>query len=185
IRIRYEAVGSIFALMREIGAPVIAAVNGYAITGGFELALNCDIIIASRNASFRDTHARIRVIPGGGNTQRLPRMIGEKRAKEILFTSDFVSAEQAERWGIVNRVVPAERLVDECMEMARKLASQPGGMVAKLKKMVDEGLGMDYRSALAYEQLESVSGWAGLDSGEFRTRGRGVIDRGSGEAQAG
>ena len=103
--------------------PVIGAVNGAAITGGLEVALACDLLIASSEARFADTHARIGVIPGWGLSQRLSRLIGIARAKEMAFSGNFVSAEQAERWGLVNRVTTPEQLMPEALALAADIAS--------------------------------------------------------------
>jgi enoyl-CoA hydratase len=91
----YDMIGAI----RDFGAPLIGAVNGHAITGGFELALACDLLIASENAQFGDTHARVGIVPGWALSQKLPRLIGIARAKELSLTGNFIGAEQAERWG--------------------------------------------------------------------------------------
>jgi enoyl-CoA hydratase len=93
------------AAIRGFPGPVIGAVNGFAITGGFELALACDLLIASQEARFADTHARVGILPGWGLSQKLPRLIGIGRAKELSFTGNFIGAEQALAWGLVNRVV--------------------------------------------------------------------------------
>ncbi len=178
LRARNAALADAFSLLKSIGAPVIAAVNGFAITGGFELAMACDLLVASETASFRDTHAQANVIPGGGATQRLPRVVGEKKAKEILFTSDFVSAAEAERMGFVNRVVPAEKLEEESLTMARKIAGQPGDVVRKLRWMIDEGMRMDFGAAMTFERLECMTAWRDLSDEEFTRRGAGVIERG-------
>jgi enoyl-CoA hydratase len=91
--------------------PVIAAINGAAVTGGFELALACDVILALEEARFADTHARVGVLPGWGLSQRLPRLVGPGRAKELSLTGNFLAARQAEAWGLVNRVLPAGKLL--------------------------------------------------------------------------
>lgn len=91
--------------------PVIGAINGPAVTGGLELALACDVLIAFTQARFADTHARVGVVPGWGLSQKLPRLIGIGRAKEMSFSGNFIGAEQAERWGLVNRVVSPEELL--------------------------------------------------------------------------
>ena len=174
----------VFALMRRIRIPMIAAVNGFAITGGMELAMTCDIVIASDKASFRDTHAQVRIIPGAGNTQRIPRLIGEKRAKELLFTSDFISAQEADRIGLINRVVPAERLEEEVLNLARKIAAQPKDMIQKFKQLVDEGMGMDYRSAMILEQRESIISRLQLTRSEFAARGGKTIKGGREKTRA-
>jgi len=102
--------------------PVIGAINGVAITGGFEVALACDVLIASSNARFADTHARVGVVPGWGLSQKLSRMIGISRAKELSFTGNFLDAATAERWGLVNRVVAPESLLAEARRLAADMA---------------------------------------------------------------
>jgi enoyl-CoA hydratase len=98
--------------------PLIGAINGVAVTGGLELALNCDFLIASERARFGDTHARVGVMPGWGLTVLLPQAIGVRRAREMSFTGNFLSADEALHWGLVNRVVPHEQL----LEVTRQLA---------------------------------------------------------------
>jgi enoyl-CoA hydratase/carnithine racemase len=103
--------------------PVIGAINGAAVTGGFELALACDVLLASPAARFADTHARIGIAPGWGLSQKLSRAIGPYRAREVSFTGNWVGAEQAAAWGFVNRVVPAEDLLSTACAMARDMCS--------------------------------------------------------------
>ncbi len=103
--------------------PIIAAVNGHAVTGGFELALACDLIIASTEAKFADTHARVGMLPGWGLSQELPRLIGVARAKEISFTGNYITAAQAYEWGLVNRVVAPEDLLPTCKALAADMIS--------------------------------------------------------------
>ena len=98
--------------------PVIGAINGVAITGGFEVAIACDVLVASTNARFADTHARVGIVPGWGLSQKLSRMIGISRAKELSFTGNLLDAETAHAWGLVNHVVAP----DELLPLARKLA---------------------------------------------------------------
>jgi enoyl-CoA hydratase len=102
--------------------PVIAAVNGLALGGGWEIALACDVIVASENAQFAQSEINIGLIPGWGGTQRLPRLIGRNKAKELMFTGDRLTAKEAERIGVVSRVVPASQLQEAALELARKLA---------------------------------------------------------------
>ena len=108
-------------LLREIPKPAIAMVNGLALGGGCELAMACDIIIASENAQFGQPEINVGVIPGAGGTQVLPRLVGEKKAKELVFTGAFISAQEALSLGLVNKVVPLEKLRDTVMEMARAM----------------------------------------------------------------
>ena len=111
------------AAMTDLGKPVIGAINGFAITGGFEIALMCDFMIASEHARFADTHARVGVVPGWGLSQRLPRLIGINRAKELSLTGNFLDADTACSWGLVNRVVSAEDLLPTCQQLARDIVS--------------------------------------------------------------
>ncbi len=108
--------------------PVIGAVNGVAVTGGFELALNCDFLIASERAKFGDTHARVGVMPGWGLTVLLPQAIGVRRARELSFTGNFLNAEDAFQWGLVNRLVAHDDLIPVTRQIARDIIGndQPG-----------------------------------------------------------
>lgn len=142
---------SILNKLENLEKPVIAAVSGPALGGGCELALACDIRIASENAIFGQPEIRIGVIPGGGGTQRLSRLIGLGKAKELLYTGDSIDAQEAYRIGLVNKLVPVESLMDEAKKMALKLLKQPGFALKIIKMVVNDGINMDLRSALAYE----------------------------------
>ena len=123
----------------QVGKPVIGAVNGFAITGGFEIALVCDFIIASTNARFADTHARVGVVPGWGLSQRLPRLIGINRAKELSLTGNFLDAETARDWGLVNRVVSDEALLPTCQQLAMDITSTEPVTRGEIRRIMDEG----------------------------------------------
>ncbi len=133
--------------------PVIAAVNGYAMGGGLELAMSCDIIIASENAKFAQSEINIGFIPGVGGTQRLPRLVGLKRAKEMIFTGDLIDAQEAFRIGLVNRVVPKSELDAHVEALAEKI-SQKSAIALRLAKealnrsMAGQKYGLDLESAL-------------------------------------
>ncbi|MGE3143258.1 MAG: enoyl-CoA hydratase [Hyphomonadaceae bacterium] len=131
--------------------PVIGAVNGAAITGGFEVALACDILIGSENARFADTHARVGILPGWGLSQKLSRMLGISRAKEISLTGNFVDAQTALAWGLLNRVVPAADLIETALKLARDIASAPARFTQAYKRLIDEGAALPYGEALAHE----------------------------------
>jgi len=135
--------------------PAVAAVNGAAITGGFELALACDIILASEEARFADTHARVGVLPGWGLSQRLPRLIGPGRAKELSLTGNFLSARQAEAWGLVNRVLPATELLPTARAMARDMLSALPDMLPAVKRLIDDGYALSFGEAMALERDRS------------------------------
>ncbi len=134
--------------------PTIAAVNGFAITGGFELALSCDIILASEKAMFADTHSRVGVLPGGGLSQLLPRLVGIKKAKELSFTGNYMNAQEALQFGLVNRVVPPADLIPAARKLADDIISADQGTVRKLKSLIDRGEGMTLEDALALERHE-------------------------------
>ena len=131
--------------------PVIAAIAGWCVTGGFEMALACDIRIAADTAKFSITSARIGTVAGAGGTQRLPRLIGPGRAKEILFSAEPIDAAEAYRLGIVNRVVPAGGEVEAAFEMAALFAKRAPLSLAFAKTAVNLGLTMPLEAALAFE----------------------------------
>jgi len=137
--------------IEDLDKPVIAAVSGLALGGGCELTMACDIRIAAENARFGQPEIKIGVIPGGGGTQRLPRLVGVGRAKELLFSGDPIDAAEAHRIGLVNKVVPVENLMDEARNMARTYCERPTFAMKMTKTAVNEGMNMDLRAALAYE----------------------------------
>lgn len=143
--------------LRDFDRPIIGAINGVAITGGFELALMCDILIASEDARFADTHARVGVIPGWGLSQLLTRLIGANRARELSFTGNFLSAQKADAWGLVNRVVPKEELLPTCLQLANDMASCVQTTLRAYKKLINDGAGLALNDALALEQQLSLS----------------------------
>ncbi len=156
---------SSYEALANSSKPVIAAVNGYCFTGAFEMVMCADIIIASESAVFCDTHARYGLIPGGGQTQRLPREIGPKKAKELMFTSDRISASEAERIGIVNKVVSPEKLEEAAMEMAEKIVNNDPKSLRVMKSLVNKGMQKDLETGLkmemeAYDEAhkDSISG---------------------------
>ncbi|MHB1420727.1 MAG: enoyl-CoA hydratase/isomerase family protein [Bacillota bacterium] len=146
--------------IEELSKPVIAAVHGYAITGGYLLAVACDIVIASEEAKFADTHAKWGLIPYGGETQRLPMLVGVKKAKEMMFTSEMITAKEAERYGMVNKVVPLEHLEDEVMELAHKIARNSQQSVRTIKWLINRGVDMSMASGLRLESVTSMWGKA-------------------------
>jgi len=143
-----------YRALEKISKPVIAAVNGACFTGSLELVLYADIIIAPERAVFADTHARFGIIPGGGQTQILPRLVGMKRAKEILFTCEPLSAHEAQRLGIVNKVVPLEKLDEAAWEMAEKIRRNIPEALRIMKRLINEGMSKDLESGLQLEARE-------------------------------
>jgi len=146
-----EPVANPVKAIETCSKPVIGAINGVAITGGFEVALACDILIASENARFADTHARVGILPGWGLSQKLSRLIGIYRAKELSLSGNFLDARTAEAWGLVNRVVPADQLLPAAKKLAHEIASVPGDSVSVYKKLIDDGFAMTYGDSLVHE----------------------------------
>ncbi|MCA3731071.1 MAG: enoyl-CoA hydratase, partial [Phenylobacterium sp.] len=137
--------------------PVIGAINGVAITGGFEVALACDVLIASTKARFADTHARVGITPGWGLSQKLSRLIGPYRAKELSLSGNFLDARTAEAWGLVNRVVAPEELVPVALQLAADMASIDLDMLITYKAMIDDGYETTLRQGLELEQARSTA----------------------------
>ena len=141
-------------LINKIAKPVIAAVSGFALGGGCELAMSCDIIVASETARFGQPEVNLGLIPGSGGTQRLTHVLGKHRAMELVLTGDFLTAEDAERLGLVNRVVPVELVLDEAKNIANKIAAKPVLAIKAAKEAVlksanaslDEGLEFERKS---------------------------------------
>jgi enoyl-CoA hydratase len=132
--------------------PIIGAVNGHAITGGFELALNCDFLIASENASFADTHAKVGIHPGWGMTQLLQEAIGRRRALQMSLTCQFISAEKAHQWGLVNEVVPPDMLMPRARQIASAVGAVNQDMLHTVKSLIEFRSGSTLIQALARER---------------------------------
>jgi len=136
--------------------PIIGAINGVAITGGFEVALACDVLICSTNARFADTHARVGITPGWGLSQKLSRAIGPYRAKELSLTGNFLSAQQAYDWGLVNRVVEPDQLMPQALQLAAQMADIELDMLQTYKGMIDDGYALAMGDGLKLEHERSV-----------------------------
>ena len=139
----------------NFSGPTIAAVNGVAITGGFELALACDVLIGSPNARFADTHARVGILPGWGLSQRLSRLLG-RRAPEISLTGNFVDAEQACAWGLINRIVPEDELIARAFELAEDMLSCLPDALVQYKALIDDGYATNFGESLELKQAAPV-----------------------------
>jgi enoyl-CoA hydratase len=139
------------AQVAAIEKPVIAALSGLALGGGLELALCCDLRIAAEGTRFGQPEVTLGIIPGGGGTQRLPRLIGAARAKELFFTGAMIDAQTALEMGLVNKIVPADKLMEEAVALATTIAAMPAVALKMIKQAVDHGINMDLNSALIYE----------------------------------
>ncbi len=171
--------GNVAGAMARFRGPIIGAINGAAITGGFEVALACDVLLASSNARFADTHVRVGVMPGWGLSQKLSRAIGIYRAKELSLTGNFISAEQAAAWGLVNRVVAPEELLPAARALAQDMLSAVPENLIAYKKLIDDGFGQDLKTALQTEQsvFKATANSVTADAieqrrGEIRERGK-------------
>jgi enoyl-CoA hydratase len=135
----------------NLGKPVIAAINGFALGGGLELAMVCDLRICSENAKFGQPEINLGIIPGGGGTQRLTRLVGMTKAKELIFTGDMIDAQTAHDIGFVNKVVPSGKVMDEAKALAQKLLGKGAVALRMAKTAIHSGANMDLNSALDFE----------------------------------
>jgi enoyl-CoA hydratase len=168
-----------FQVLWTMTKPVIGAINGAAVTGGFELALGCDFLIASERARFGDTHARVGVTPGGGMSVFLPQAIGLRRAKEMSLTGNFVDAHEAVELGLVNHVVAHDELLPTARALAADIAGNDQRAVRNLKELYDRGSKLSAGDALAleHERFRTFR----VDPSEIERRRAGVIERGRGQ----
>lgn len=153
-----KALHDVILHIRETPIPFVAAVNGVCAGAGTNFALACDIVIAAENASFNEAFVRIGLSPDCGGSFFLPRAIGEKLAAELFMTGEGVNAERAARFGMINKVVPADDLMTEAMSMAEKLAAAPTGSIGRIKRMLNASFANDLRQQLELEhecQIES------------------------------
>jgi enoyl-CoA hydratase/carnithine racemase len=176
---RSGALSSALSSVAKIPKPVVAAITGYALGGGCELALCADIRIAGDNAVLGQPEVLLGIMPGAGGTQRLTRLVGPSRAKDIIFSGRFVQADEAERIGLVDKVVPAESVYDEAMAWARQFSNAASYALRAAKEAIDRGLEVDLETGLEIERQQ----FAALFATEDRSIGmRSFIDNGPGKA---
>jgi enoyl-CoA hydratase len=148
----FGALGNkVFRRLEVLDKPVIAAISGFALGGGCELAMACDIRIASVKAKFAQPESGLGITPGFGGTQRLPRIVGLGKAKELIYTGDIINAEEALRIGLVNKVVPLESLMDEAKALANKIAKNAPIAVKLCKDAIDRGMQVSIDEAIVIE----------------------------------
>ena len=150
-RAQHEIFERAFMALMECPLPVIGAVNGHAYGGGLEIALGCDFLYAARGARFALSEARLGIMPGGGGTQNLPRAVGERRAKELIFTAKAFSAEEGVAWGLFNRACDAEKILMEALETARTIAGNAPLSVRQAKKSIHYGMQVDLLTGYRFE----------------------------------
>lgn len=166
----------VFDRIERLPPPVIAGVHGLALAGGLELTLVCDLVVADEAARLGDQHVNFALVAGGGGSQRLPRLIGARRAKELMLLGGRLDAKQAHDWGLVNRVVPTGTVETATLALARELAGKSGAASRTVKLLVDRGLDVDLRTGLALEKrkvaehMRTEDAAAGLRA--FRERSR-------------
>lgn len=169
---------SLYDVVQACPHPVISAVNGYAITGGLELALLADFIIASESAVFADTHARVGITPSWGMTQILPRLIGINRARQMSLTGEFVDANKASDWGLANEVVPSDQLMDRARALARQICETDRSTMTKIRDLIADSAelplsaSMSRETAVFDDHIATVSS-ADVDKGRTRVTERG------------
>jgi len=168
----------LIAAIRAYPLPIVGAVNGFAITGGFELALACDVLVASSAARFADTHARVGIVPGWGLSQLLPRRIGSSRARELSFTGNFLDAATAAAWGLVNRVCAPEELLPHCRALARDMLSCDRATLREIKRVYDEGARTTLGEGLRLEARVSIEHAKRVAPAQVAARRRGIQERG-------
>lgn len=147
----WHGAGSVADAMRSCGKPIIGAVNGFAVTGGLELALQCDFLIAAETAKFADTHARVGITPSWGMTQILPRLIGPNRARQMSLTGAFIDAATAFDWGLVNEITAPEALLPRARAIAEEIAETDPVSMDKIRKLIADGSNRPLPEALAME----------------------------------
>ena len=171
----------VFDRIERLPVPVVAGVHGLALAGGLELTMVCDLVVVDAEARLGDQHANFALLAGGGGSQRLPRLIGARRAKELMLLGGWLDAQQALAWGLVNRVAPAGTAVEAALALARELASKSAAASRAAKRLIDRGLDLDLRTGLALEKrvvaehMQGEDARAGLHAFAERKRGK---DRG-------
>ncbi|MGE2728365.1 enoyl-CoA hydratase [Mycolicibacterium vaccae] len=171
------------AAVAEMRTPVVGAINGPTFTGGLEIALGCDFLIASDMAVFADTHARVGILPGGGMTARLPQVVGAAMARRLSMTGEVVDAARAERIGLVTEVVPHEHLLPRAIDLAAQIAEVPRATMRDLKQIYTSGASVVIDPALAAEQQIALGQDRDLDG--LGARFDAVTERNKGQISPG
>jgi enoyl-CoA hydratase len=142
----------VYDALDDASVSVVASVDGQALAGGFEMVAACDLVVAGTEAAFGDQHVNVNLIPGGGNTQRLPRLIGRRRAKELMFTGDTIDSTTAQEWGLVNRVADGPASLTVGRELAGQIASKRAEAIQRMKELTNEGVEIPLGQALSLER---------------------------------
>jgi enoyl-CoA hydratase len=164
--------------MARFTGPIIGAINGVAITGGFEIALACDVLLCSSEARFADTHGRVGILPGWGLSQRLSRTIGIYRAKELSLTGNFLTAQQAYDWGMVNRVVAPAELIPAAKKLADDMLTLVPEALSGYKRLIDEGYAQSFGDAVKTELRFSAAANKSVRATDIESRREAIRLRG-------
>jgi enoyl-CoA hydratase/carnithine racemase len=171
----FASFGRACAAISEVPVPVLAAVEGYALAGGFELMQACDLALVRDDAQIGDNHSNFGQVPGGGSTQRLPRLVGRQRALALILTGDRLTGTDAVVWGLAYRAFPAEKFEAGVEEIAQRLAGKSREALARSKRLVDQGLELGLAAGLELELLSVLEHLGGGSAGEgierFASRG--------------
>ena len=158
------------AALLQFKGPVIGAINGLAITGGLEIALACDLLIASSEARFADTHVKVGLLPGWGGSVRMLRRVGLHRAKELALTGRFLAADEALAWGLVNRVVPPDQLLPEARALALRMLAHPAPGLIAYKQLLDQESAVSQGEGLRIERAASTAANAAVTRDQIEAR---------------
>jgi len=161
-----RAFHSLFNFIQNLRKPVIAVISGFALAGGLEMALACDLIVAAEDAKIGDQHANFGIIPGGGGTQRLPRIIGLRKALELMLTGDWLSGKEAEAIGLINKAAPSDQLEETYMKYVNKLKMKSPLAAARIKRLAWATQDVDLRNGLEMEITTSCNHFMSEDMKE-------------------
>ncbi|KAF1887596.1 hypothetical protein Lal_00040650 [Lupinus albus] len=165
--------------MERCRKPIIGAIRGFAVTAGFEIALACDIVVAAKGSKFMDTHARFGIFPSWGLSQKLSRIIGVNKAREVSLTAAPLTAEIAERLGFVNHVVEEGELLKKSREIANAIVKNNQDMVLRYKSVINDGIKLDLGHALSLEKERAHDYYNGMTKEQFRKMQEFIASRGS------
>jgi enoyl-CoA hydratase/carnithine racemase len=177
------ASGDVIGALAGTPQPIIGAINGFAITGGFELALACDVLLGSTEARFADTHARVGIMPGWGLSQKLARTIGIYRAKELSLTGNYLDAERARDWGLLNRVVAPDELLPACRALAQDMLSCEPTVLRSYKRVIDDGYAVALGEGLRVEAEASRAHARTVTPEAVAARRAGIQERGRSQSR--
>lgn len=170
------------AQMERCRKPIIGAIAGFAVTAGFEIALACDILVAAKGAKFIDTHARFGIFPSWGLSQKLSRLIGVNRAREVSLTATPLTAEQGAVWGLVNHVVEESQLLNKARDIARSIVRNNYDLVLRYKSVINDGIKLSLGDALSLEKERAHDYYNGMTKEQFKKMQEFIASRSSGRS---